>query len=148
MRLKQRGRWWRYQPQQYGVPAEPRLKSHHSPNKSSSISVPDYQADPTLTVPHPGTRAVPSVGKFTFPEMRISRSGGCECPISHGVKPFFLYDHKLGRVLRSREEIRLTKPHPSLRSPRLLSTLLGSPRAISSQSWGSEFTGRYRQTVA
>ena len=56
--------------------------------------VPNHQKDRSLTVPHPGTSAVPWVGKFTFPEVRISRSGGCECPTSHRVRPLFLYDHE------------------------------------------------------
>ena len=64
--------------------------------------------------------------------------------MSHGVMPFFLYDRK--QTVSSsgtRDEVRmwLTKLRPSLRWPRLLSTLLGSPRAISRWSWRPESWG-------
>jgi hypothetical protein len=38
-----------------------------------------------LTVPHPGTKARPLVGKATSPDSVTSRSGGWISPASHGV---------------------------------------------------------------
>jgi hypothetical protein len=103
------------------------------------ISVASYglesRQDPKLTVPHPGTSAAPSVGKFTLPEVRISLNGGWEFPTSHGVRPVFLREHK--RIVSSSTigagGMNVTKLRPSLRLQRLLSTLLGFRRGIGLQ---------------